>query len=351
MQLRQMKVVNDGRSPLVSIIVPVFNGEKYLRESLDSIVVQTYPNVEILVMDDASTDSTPDIVASYGNRVKYYRQQQNKRQYQNVNEALEMVNGEFIAVYHADDIYETTIVEREVDFFQKHSEVGAVFCHDIFINQEGHEYGRLTIPDEIRGKETLDYQAILNALLTYKNRFFPAPSSMVRASVYKDVGGYRAKEFDIASDLEMWLRIARKYKIGILPEYLFRYRHGHGNWTQTYYHLRTGEERHFQILDLYLADGGRKLTTSRALAAHEAHRAEDRIMIAVNQYILGKKFEAKNYLHKIKSVDILRSSAVQRGRLFHITIRPAFVGAGSARSFFGGFVLPPMAFKKLRGLN
>lgn len=302
-------------SPLVSIIVPVFNGERYLRESLDSIVNQTYKNVEILVMDDASTDSTPEIIASYGERVKSYRQPQNKRQYQNVNEALDMVTGKYVAVYHADDVYEPTIVERGVEFFESHPQVGAIFCHDIFINAEGKEYGRLTIPEELRSKVSLEHPLVLNSLLTHKNRFFPAPSSMVRASVYSDVGGYRAAEFDIASDLEMWLRISRKYEIGILPEYLFRYRHGHGNWTQKYYHVRTEEERHFQILDKYLADGGHKIATPKALAAHEAHRAEDRLMVAINHYILGQNKEALTLLRKIKSGQIIGSSAVQRGRL------------------------------------
>ncbi len=309
-----MKKLSDNL-PLVSVIVPVFNGEKYLRESLDSIVAQTYQRLEILVMDDASTDSTPEIIASYGDRVKYYRQVQNKRQYQNVNEALAMVDGEYIAIYHADDVYEPTIVEREVEFFEHHPEVGAVFCHDIFINEEGREYGRLTIPAEIRELPTLEHPTIFNALLTHKNRFFPAPSSMVRALVYKDVGGYRAAEFDIASDLEMWLRISKKYRIGILPEYLFRYRHGHGNWTQRYLHLRTEEERYFQIMDLYLSEGGRELATPEALQAFEAHRAEDLLMLTINHYILKKNKEAKILLGKVKASQVLGSLVVQRTRL------------------------------------
>ncbi len=310
-----MTLENKENLPLVSIVVPVFNGEKYLRQSLDSIVNQTYPHVEILVMDDASTDSTPEIITSYGDRVKYYRQAQNKRQYQNVNEALTMVNGEYIAIYHADDVYEPTIVEREVEFFEKHPEVGAVFCRDVFINDEGREYGRLTIPAEIRDLPTLDYPTIFNALLTHKNRFFPAPSSMVRASVYKDVGGYRADEFDIASDLEMWLRIARKYRIGILPEYLFRYRHGHGNWTQRYLHLRTEGEGYFRIMDLYLSEGDDKLASPESLRAFEAHRAEDLLMLSINHYILEKNKEARNLLGKVKVSQIFGSPVVQRTRL------------------------------------
>ena len=127
--------------PLVSIIVPVSNGEKYLRESLDFILAQTYSPCEILVMNDASTDSTLDIIATDTHRLRHHSQSQNKGQYQIVNEALSMVQGTYIAVYHADDVYEPSIVQKEVEFFENHPEVGAVFCQDIFIDAEGNEYG------------------------------------------------------------------------------------------------------------------------------------------------------------------------------------------------------------------
>src|ERR1043166_5605534 len=97
--------------PLVSIIVPVLNGARYLRESLDSLVHQSYPRIEVLVMDDASTDATPEIVSSYGNRVKWRRQPRNRGQFGNVNDGIGLAEGEFIAVYHADDIYAPIIVE------------------------------------------------------------------------------------------------------------------------------------------------------------------------------------------------------------------------------------------------
>src|SRR5262245_31542900 len=118
-----MDAKNNESLPLVSIIVPVFNGEKYLRESLDSILAQTYPRIEILVMNDASTDSTLDIIETYGDRLRHYSQTHNKRQYQNVNEGLSMVQGTYIAVYHADDVYEPLIVQKEVEFFENHQEV------------------------------------------------------------------------------------------------------------------------------------------------------------------------------------------------------------------------------------
>ena len=313
--------------PLVSIIVPVYNGERYLRESLDSILAQKYPNFEALVMDDASTDGTADIVASYGSRLRCYRQPANRGIYGNMNDGIRMVRGEYIAIYHSDDVYDPAIVEREAAFLRRYPEAGAVFCSDIFIDPEGRERGRLQLPPDIRGGRPLSYETILNALLTYKNRILRCPSCMVRASVYADVGTYRDGEFRNTSDLEMYLRIARQYPVGILEEHLFRYRWGHGNSGQRYRYLRTDPDRYFPIMEKYLAEGGRALATPDALAAFAAHFAEDRLIAAVNHYILGDRAEGRAILRQVSPARILGSRRIQRWRLLllffilHVLVR------------------------------
>lgn len=302
-------------SPLVSILVPVFNGEQYLREALDSILAQTYPNIEILVMDDASTDSTPNILTSYGNKISYYRQPNNQGIYENVNNGIKMLKGDYIAIYHADDIYMPTIVEREVDFFKRYPATGAVFCEAIFIDSNGYKFGKFNVQPELRGGGPFEYKVIFNALLTYKNRFLICPTSMVHRRVYLEVGGYRGKEFFDSSDLEMWLRIARKYPLGIVEEPLIKYRHGHQSASKIYNHLRTGEELHFHIMDIYIQDGGKSIATPEAILAYNAHRAEDKLMRTINHYILNQNKAAQNILDQIQLGNIFRSSYVQRTRL------------------------------------
>lgn len=308
------------RLPLVSIIVPVFNGARYLRQSLDSILAQTYPRIEVLVMDDASTDATPEILASYGDRLTHVRQSKTRGIYGNVNDGIEAARGEYIATYHADDIYEPAIVEREAAFLNAYPEAGAVFCKDVFIDATGREAGRLALPLEVRGGRPLAYPVVLNALLTCKNRFLRCPTAMVRASVYRTVGPYRDSEFFNTSDLEMWLRIAARYPIGIVDEYLLRYRHGHDSSSRRYHHLRTEPSRHFRIVDLYLREGGRALATPASLAAHEAHRAEDTLLRAVSLYILGRGDEARRVLHAARVRALLGSPVVQRGRLLALLL-------------------------------
>ena len=300
--------------PLVSIIVPVYNGEKYLRESLDSILAQTYPHTEVLVMDDASTDGTAAVLESYRDRVRVIRQPQNRGQFGNVNDGIALALGKYIAVYHADDVYMPTIVEREVEFLEKYPEAGAVFAKIIFIDPGGREFGRLTLPPELRRSRPFSFPVIFNGLLKYKNHFLMCPTAMVRASVYGDVGVYR-QDLRTSGDLEMWVRIARKYPVGILDEYLVRYRHFHASESTRYEHLRTEVHDHFQIMDLYLKDGGRAVTTAADLAAHEAHRAEDWLMVVVNDYILGRRQEARVALRQVRGTRLLGSRRVERGRL------------------------------------
>src|SRR5438128_10157 len=168
--------------PLVTVVVPVWNGERYLRESLDSILNQTYAPIEVLVMDDASTDGTHEIIESYGGAIECHRQPATRGIYGNANDGIAMARGEHIAIFHADDVYDPSIVEREVAFLEQHPEAGAVFSSMIMIDPAGAERGHLVLPPAVRGNRPVPFAVVLNTLLLHKNCFLMCPSSMVRAS-------------------------------------------------------------------------------------------------------------------------------------------------------------------------
>lgn len=318
--------------PKVSIIVPVYNGEKYVRESLDSILAQTYSDTEILVLDDASTDGTPAILESYADRVRVIRQPQNRGIYANANDGIALAQGDYICVYHADDVYMPAMVEREVEFLDRHPSAGAVFSSMVFIGPSSEEFGQLELPPEIRGSRPLDYSQVLNTLLRYTNHFLMCPTAMVRASVYREVGVYRQDQFRNTSDMEMWLRIAQKYDLGVLDERLLRYRHFHDSSSLRYHRLRTDAGRYFSIVDLYLDSGGRALAAPEALAAHEAHRAVDLLMATTSNYILDRRDDARAMLSRVRFSRILGSRRIQRGRMFllalmlHVLVRLPRIG-------------------------
>lgn len=311
----------DGAAPpLVTIVVPVLDGERYLRASLDSILAQTHERLEVIVMDDGSTDATAAIVASYGDLVQYVRQPTTRGIYGNANDGIARAGGDFVGVFHADDVYLPELVEREVEWLLAHAEAGAVFCSDVFVDAEGRELGRLELPPEVRGNRALGYAEVLNALLIHKNVFLRCPTALVRTSVYRELGGYDQERFKNTSDLELWLRIARSYPIGVLEDHLLLYRRGHGSSSERYHRRRTDPNRSFAILDLELASGGRADASGSALRAYEAHRAEDTLLRAVSHYILGERLRARELLGELRLRDLAGSRAVQRGRLLALAI-------------------------------
>jgi glycosyltransferase involved in cell wall biosynthesis len=309
----------DVARPLVSVLVPSYNGAAFLREALDSILAQSYAPIELILLDDASTDDTPAIAAAYGERIRYVRQPANLGIYDNVNVGIEHAHGSLIATYHADDIYLPTIVEAQVAYLQAHPAVGAVFCSDIFVDAQGREYGRLALPDELRGERPLDYPLVLNTLLRRKNRFLVCPTAMVRASVHAEVGSYRQARYRNTADLDMWLRIARRHPIAVLESHLMKYRHFHGNSSQRYHRLRTTPENYFLIVDEYLASGDRAVAAPEALVNYEAHRSEDRLMAAISHYIKGELAAGRDALREVRPATIARARHVQRWRLLALT--------------------------------
>jgi glycosyltransferase involved in cell wall biosynthesis len=300
----------------VTIVVPVRNGGAFLRESLDSILGQTYPSLEVVVMDDDSDDETGDILAEYVERgVTVVRQAEARGIYANANDGIERARGEFVAVFHADDVYEPDLVERQVDFLQSHPTTGAVFASDIFIDATGREFGRLRLPREVVGSRPLAYGEVVNALLTHKNAFLRCPSALVRASVYADVGLYDQEEFKNTSDLEMWFRIARKYELAVLDEHLFRYRRGHGSSSERYHTLRTDEERFFTIVDRELRLGASGVASAAALRAYETHRAADVAVRAAALYIKGDLAAARDLLGRVRTARLRTPSGRLHVRL------------------------------------
>jgi GT2 family glycosyltransferase len=301
---------SDPARPLVTIVVPVRNGGRFLRESLDSILAQRYGSLEVIVMDDDSTDETPEVLASYGDAVRVVRQPSARGIYDNANDGIDLAQGEYVGVFHADDVYLPDIIEREVALLERYPEVGAVFAFVTFIDVEGREFGRLgRAPAEIPSGAPLDYPVVLNGLLRHKNTFLTTPSALVRTRVYRELGGYRQDVYRNTSDLEMWLRIARRYPLLTLQEPLMRYRRGHGSSSERYHRARTDPERFFEILDHELdRHGGRGVATSSALASFEGHRSYDSMVCAFNALTLGDPALARTHLDGIR-ISALRGNA------------------------------------------
>jgi glycosyltransferase involved in cell wall biosynthesis len=113
-------------NPLISIVLPVYNGEKYIGASIDSLLKQTYAPIEIVVVNDGSKDQTEQVVANYGSKVRYFAQS-NRGQPAATNFGLSVANGSYVAFIDADDLYLPDKTASQVDFLEKQPEIDFVF--------------------------------------------------------------------------------------------------------------------------------------------------------------------------------------------------------------------------------
>jgi glycosyltransferase involved in cell wall biosynthesis len=286
--------------PLVSVCMPAYNVGRTLRLALESVLSQTYQRLEVVLVDDGSTDDTQEVASSFrDDRIRYIRNKTNLGGYQTMNKAVSLARGDFVAIYHTDDVYEPTIVEKEVDYLRSHPEAGAVFCMDHFIDDEGQVYGETSLPLEFMERKYFVYEDVFPFLLRHKNILLRCSTFKARRGTLETVGPFDAETYDIAADLDMWIRIVRRFPIGILNERLMYYRAGGGQWSSRYNYLRTDPEWHFRIMDRYLTeDGWLERLSTRDLSEYAFHRCDDETFRAINWLLKGDRVAAKRLLQK-----------------------------------------------------
>lgn len=223
-------------SPLVTICVPTYNNGKYLRQCLDSIRTQTYSNIEVIVSDNSSSDDTIDIIKLYCQQYnwKCFLNEKNIGAFNNFNKLISLANGEYVAIYHSDDIYDSCIVETCVKRFEQQKSVQLVGTMANIIDAENNIVGRYCLPNMgIPSSEScLDFENCMKGIVFSRQnstseiqQLIITPSIMVRKAVYDELGCFLPNSaFGSAADYEMWLRIAQKYTVAIVDQALMSYR-------------------------------------------------------------------------------------------------------------------------------
>lgn len=208
----------------VSVILTSYNHEKYLRESIDSILAQTYQDFEVIIIDDCSSDLSWDIINQYkDSRIRKVRNSVNTVWI--IQEVIEniQVNGEYIAVHHSDDIWLPDKLEKQVEFLDHHPEYAGVFTlaevidenGEIYTNKEGFYYKLFKAEKKTRF-EWLRY-------FFYEGNCLCHPSVLMRKEVYYEVRPFINGMYQIC-DMMMWILICQKYDIFVLPEKLVKFR-------------------------------------------------------------------------------------------------------------------------------
>lgn len=185
-----------------------FNGSKYLNEAIDSVFRQTHTNWEIIFIDNCSTDRSAEIARSYGNKIKYYKTDENIPLYGARNVALDFVSGEFVAFLDVDDLWLEDKLEKQISLFDN-PRVGFVFTGVDYITDEGNKIKRIH-PSLKRG-------SITQSLLL--QNFIAVSSSMVRASIFEKTRF--VSEYNLLGDHNFWLTISMHTQADFISEKLF----------------------------------------------------------------------------------------------------------------------------------
>ncbi len=292
--------MSTASQPLVSICISAYNVERYLGETLRSVLDQTYKRIEVILLDNGSVDGTYDVARSFSDeRLRVLRIESNIGGYQGMNKVIEMAQGQLIAVYHSDDVYEPEIVAKEVAYLQAYPNVGAVFCMDHLIDDEGKIYGKNSLPPFLQNQEWLEYDDLFPDMLRNHNSRLCCPTFMTRRQTLDRVGLFNPEKYDIGADTEMWLRILRQFPLGILNELLVRYRHRKDNWSRRFNNLRTEPDPFFAIMDEYLEmDGWHSKLNADDLVEYNYLRCDDDTVRAANLLIQGDPDRALKLLQQ-----------------------------------------------------
>lgn len=203
-------------APVISVVMTVYNGARYLPEAVDSILRQTVTDFEFIIIDDGSTDSTLTILRAYERQDARIQliSRPNTGQPKALREGSNAAVGEFIARMDADDIAVRERFDRQIRFLREYPDHVAVGCHLLLIDPDGDplaEQKRPTTHDSI------------SEFIMRGDGVLPHPSAMIRRSAMMAVGGYRT-EFPGAEDLDLWLRLSEVGKLANVDQVLMRYR-------------------------------------------------------------------------------------------------------------------------------
>lgn len=202
-------------SPKVSIVIPVYNGSDFLREAVDSALAQSWPNVEVIVVDDGSDDGgrTEEIARSYGERIRYFRKE-NGGVASALNRGIREMEGEYFSWLSHDDVYYPGKIQTQMDFVRKEGRDVILYADYDCIDRHSRILRTVRIP-------FIEPRALRAALIT----LYPVNGCTVLApkSFLTAVGGFDER-WKTTQDYDLWFRLAKHYDFLHIPEVLIQSR-------------------------------------------------------------------------------------------------------------------------------
>jgi glycosyltransferase involved in cell wall biosynthesis len=204
--------------PAVSIVLPTYNGSRYLAEAVRSCLDQTFADFELIIVDDCSTDQSPQIIAEFAAgdpRIRTVRHQQNRRLPGAINTGMSLSRGQYLTWTSDDNLYRPNAIAEMVAALEQDPGLGMVYSIMTIIGPDG----RALRPGSIGPVDSLANVNVVGACFLY------------RREVYEAIGDYDA-EMCLVEDWDYWIRVAEKFRLQPLYRDLYLYRHHEGSLTQ-----------------------------------------------------------------------------------------------------------------------
>ena len=243
MTIAETNINTKNNIKIVSVIVPTFNRASYIKECLDSLLSQTLPPLEIIVVDDGSEDETPNILNSYGRKIQYIHKE-NGGKASAVNLALTLAKGEFIWLFDDDDVALNTAIETRLKILARNPGCGFVYSpHYIGSNRDNGSI----LKTNIQKIPLHDANHLFIQLM--KGCYFHLNSCLVKKEAYDKIGGFDT-ELLRGQDYDMQIRLARHFKAVFSPEPSFIFRQHDGvRGGKKIRHTDTNRDRIFRTYD------------------------------------------------------------------------------------------------------
>ncbi len=221
------------KNPLVSVIMNCHNGEKYLEQSVRSVIAQSYDNWELIFWDNVSKDNSKKIIDRFSDkRIKYFKSRSFLKLYASRNLAIQKANGKFITFLDTDDMWQTNKIEKQIDFFSHNKDIEIV-------------YSNYYIFDEAKNKKYTKYRNKQRSGMIFEDLLKDYTVGIGTVCLDKSIFlNYSFNNnFDIIGDFDFFLRLSEKKKIGYIHDSLITYRLHDSNLSKKKLALHANEIR------------------------------------------------------------------------------------------------------------
>jgi len=195
----------DKKSPLLSIVTPSFNQGQYIEETIRSVLLQRYPNLEYIVIDGGSKDNSVEIIKKYEKWLAHFVSESDQGQANAINKGWQRSTGEILAWINSDDIYLPGTFKKVSTLFYEYPKVDFIFSHCLVINEKSK------IINMIQGKDPEKFE-----ILSWRN-FIPQPTVFFRKKVVQSTG-YLNEKLNLSMDFDYWRRISKSHRMKLIND-------------------------------------------------------------------------------------------------------------------------------------